>query len=62
MVRPLRVTIYLTRKEHDYIRNVARKLFPLTPAGLARTGLVMTELIREGMERIWQREVGSAED
>ncbi len=49
--RQLRVTLWLTREERDWLRNKARTVAPLTPRGLPRTGILVTEILRDWRER-----------
>lgn len=48
---PLRVTLWLTRPERDRLRNKARQIAPLTPRGLPRTGILVTEIVRDWWEK-----------
>ena len=52
---PLRVTLWVTRQEKDRIREKAKSLMPLTARGLPRTGIYITEIIRDWWEREAER-------
>ena len=48
---PLRVTLWLTRSERDKLRQKARDLMPLTSRKLPRTGILLTEIVRDWWEK-----------
>jgi hypothetical protein len=47
-----RVTVRITRAEIDYLRRIARRTLPPAPNGKPRTGMIVSKLLQDALDRV----------